>query len=50
MMEDRGIPGYHGELNQSCVTIAEALRPAGYKTLMVGKWHIAHMFFDGKNN
>ena len=48
MIEDRGIPGYHGELNSNCVTIAEALRPTGYTTLMVGKWHLAHVPFDGK--
>ncbi|HEY3861535.1 MAG TPA: arylsulfatase [Verrucomicrobiae bacterium] len=48
MMDDQGLPGYRGELNSNCVTIAEALRPAGYATLMAGKWHIAHVFFDGK--
>jgi arylsulfatase len=48
MMEDHGVPGYRGELNDQCVTIAEALKPAGYHTLMVGKWHVAHMRFDGK--
>ena len=32
--------GYRGALNQNCVTIAEALRPAGYATLMTGKWHL----------
>ncbi len=37
---DLGYPGYRGYLNRSCVTIAEALRPAGYKTLMTGKWHV----------
>ena len=26
MMEDRGIPGYRGELNRNCLTIAEELR------------------------
>ena len=48
MMEDHGAPGYRGELNDHCVTIAEALRPAGYHTLMVGKWHVTHIRFDGK--
>ena len=37
---DLGYPGYRGYLNRSCVTIAEALKPAGYKTLMTGKWHV----------
>ncbi|HVR74847.1 MAG TPA: sulfatase-like hydrolase/transferase [Planctomycetota bacterium] len=40
MVQDRGAPGYRGILNDRCVTIAEALRPAGYHTLMCGKWHV----------
>lgn len=39
---DRQVPGYRGELNRACVTIAEALRPAGYQTLMTGKWHLGY--------
>jgi arylsulfatase A-like enzyme len=34
------IPSYQGELSGHCVTIAEALKPAGYTTLMSGKWHV----------
>ncbi|MBI1354399.1 MAG: sulfatase-like hydrolase/transferase [Acidobacteria bacterium] len=40
MMEDYGLPAYRGSINDRCVTIAEALRPAGYTTLMSGKWHV----------
>ena len=41
MVEDNGLEGYQGELNGRCVTIAEALKPAGYRTYAVGKWHVA---------
>ncbi len=34
-------PGYQGELNERCLTMAEVMRPAGYRTYMVGKWHVA---------
>ena len=34
-------PAYQGYLNDSSVTIAEALQAAGYRTLMSGKWHVA---------
>lgn len=40
MTDDKGVPGYRGRLNDSCVTIAEVLRPAGYFTAMTGKWHV----------
>ena len=40
MVADYGVPSYKGYLNDRCVTLAEALRPAGYATLMTGKWHV----------
>jgi arylsulfatase A-like enzyme len=40
MISDMGHPAYQGYLNDRCVTIAEALKPAGYTTLMSGKWHV----------
>ncbi len=40
MVTDRKQPGYQGNLNDRCVTIAEVLRAAGYRTLMAGKWHV----------
>jgi arylsulfatase A-like enzyme len=33
-------PGYRGALNESCVTIAQVLKTAGYRTAAVGKWHV----------
>ncbi len=41
MMEDRGLEGYQGCLNHQCATIAEVLKPAGYGTYAVGKWHVS---------
>ncbi len=40
MEGDSGFPGYRGELSRQAVTIAEALRPAGYRSYMAGKWHV----------
>ncbi|MHB8903253.1 MAG: sulfatase-like hydrolase/transferase, partial [Thermoguttaceae bacterium] len=40
MTDDKGVAGYRGRLNDSCVTIAEVLRPAGYFTAFSGKWHV----------
>jgi arylsulfatase len=40
MTGDYGLPSYRGDLNRECVTIAEALKPAGYRTYMAGKWHV----------
>jgi arylsulfatase len=34
------LPGYQGDLNHSCVTLAQVLKSAGYQTMMSGKWHV----------
>ena len=39
-MDDKGLAGYRGDLNRNCVTIAEALKPAGYRSYATGKWHV----------
>lgn len=39
-MSDSGVDGYRGELNRNCVTMAEVLKAAGYRTYMAGKWHV----------
>jgi arylsulfatase A-like enzyme len=36
----RGRPGYEGELRPDVATVAEILRGAGYATMMAGKWHL----------
>ncbi|MEZ4869058.1 MAG: arylsulfatase [Caldilineaceae bacterium] len=40
MVQNRGTRAYQGYLRADCVTIAEALRVGGYRTLMSGKWHV----------
>jgi arylsulfatase len=36
----KGGPGYQNDLNTHCVTIAQALKPTGYRSYAVGKWHV----------
>lgn len=40
MTRDYGYEAYTGDLSQQCVTIAEVLRSAGYRTMISGKWHL----------
>ena len=49
MMEDLGeaLPGYRGNLSPKCQTIPEQLKPAGYRSYAVGKWHVSR--FTGKD-
>lgn len=42
MEPDLGEPEYEGFLNDRCVTIAEALRPHGYRTFQAGKWNVGY--------
>ena len=46
MTGNEGEPGYQGEIGEECVTIAEVLKPAGYRTYMTGKWHVARNLED----
>ena len=50
MMSDDDVDGYLGDLGPDCVTIAEALRPAGYATYMSGKWHVTRHMDGPKHN
>ena len=43
MMDDRGSDGYRGELSKKTSTMAERLKPAGYSTYGIGKWHVTRL-------
>lgn len=43
----KGGPGYQNDLNKNCITIAQALKPAGYRNYAVGKWHVTPIPKDG---
>ncbi len=36
---DSGYPGYRGKIDPQAPTLAELLRPHGYRTYYTGKWH-----------
>ena len=41
-----GHPGYTGDLNSQCVTIAEAIEDTEYSSYMTGKWHLTHTDYE----
>ena len=44
---DSGYPGYRGKIATSAGTIAEMLRPHGYRNYMTGKWHVTPLYETG---
>ena len=44
---DSGYPGYRGKITKEAGTIAEMLRPHGYRNYMVGKWHVTPLTETG---
>lgn len=42
-----GYPGYTGDLNNQCVTIAQVLKKVDYSCYVTGKWHVTYDKFMG---
>ncbi len=44
---DSGFPGYRGKIDSQIPTLAELLRPHGYRTYYAGKWHVTPLTETG---
>lgn len=44
---DSGFPGYRGKISPDAGTLAELLRPHGWRNYMVGKWHVTPLTQSG---
>ncbi len=44
---DSGFPGYRGKIGHDAGTLAEMLRPHGWRNYMVGKWHVVPLTQSG---
>ncbi len=44
---DSGYPGYRGKITREAGTLAEMLRPHGYRNYMIGKWHATPLHEGG---
>ncbi|MDN5925287.1 MAG: arylsulfatase, partial [Xanthomonadales bacterium] len=44
---DSGFPGYRGKIDPAAGTLAEILRPHGWRNYMVGKWHVTPLTQTG---
>ncbi len=44
---DSGFPGYRGKISPAAGTLAEMLRPHGWRNYMVGKWHVTPLTQTG---
>ncbi len=44
---DSGYPGYRGKIARSAGTIAELVKPYGYRSYLTGKWHVTPLTETG---
>jgi len=44
---DSGYPGYRGKIAREAGTLAEMLRPHGFRNYMLGKWHVTPLTQSG---